>query len=115
MMLPQVWTDILVVIAMFVLRIVVPVALTIALGKWLEKKLAPREMNQKQTDHAALNPKIIQLHCWDVKRCAPAIRAQCAASKHPELPCWLAIQTEGGTVRPECFSCALYKPLAKVA
>ncbi len=114
-MLPDVWIDILIVIAMFVLRIGVPIALTIALGKWLEKKLAPREDKREQARSAARKGNVVQLHCWDVKRCPPAIRAQCAAYKHPELPCWLAIQTEGGKVRPECFSCAFYKPQTMAA
>ena len=111
-MLPEVWTDILVVIGMFVLRVAVPIALTIALGKWLEKKLSPQNAENSAPKASG---KIIQLHCWDVKRCPAATRAQCAAYKHPELPCWLALQAEGGKVRPECFSCALYKPQTMAA
>ena len=110
-MFPEFWTDTLVVMAMFILRVAVPIALTIALGKWLEKKLSPRE----EKPATARSAKVIQLHCWDVKRCAPATRAQCAAYKHPELPCWLALQADGGKVRPACFSCTFYKPQTKVA
>lgn len=115
-MIPQVWIDTFVVLGMFLLRVAIPIALTIAFGKWLEKKLKPTEQ-----DHAAKVPavhksgNIIQLHCWDIKRCDPAIRAKCAAHKHPELPCWLAIQAEGGKVSAECFTCALYKPQAIAA
>ncbi len=111
-MIEQFWLDTLVVFGMFVLRVGVPIALTIALGKWLEKKLKPPVQNNEETIVPTVHRsgKIIQLHCWDVKRCDPAIRAKCAAYKHPELPCWLAIQAEGGKVSAECFTCALYKP-----
>ena len=110
-MFPEFWSDTFVVISMFLLRVGVPIALTIALGKWLEKKLAPRA----EKPIARPNSKIIQLHCWDIKRCAPSVRAQCSAYKHPELPCWLAIQADGGHVRAECFTCALYKPQTQAA
>lgn len=114
--------DTFVVFLMFVLRIGVPVALTLAFGYWLEKKLAPREQARTQdalrvqTERRGTRTgKIIQIHCWNLKRCASAKRAQCAAYKHPELPCWLALQAEGEKVRADCFSCALYKPQTKAA
>lgn len=106
-MFPEFWTETFVVISMFVLRVGVPIALTFMLGKWLEKKLAPPKA---KSESAHAKSKIIQLHCWDVKRCAPTVRAQCAAYQHPQLPCWLALQAEGGQVRAECFNCAFYKP-----
>ncbi len=114
-MYPQFWIDAFVVFGMFVLRFGIPIALTIALGKWLEKKLKPTEQSEEKAHTPARTSKIIQLHCWDVKRCDPAIRARCAAYKHPDLPCWLAIQAEGGNVRHECFSCSLYKPQSMAA
>jgi len=108
--------DAVVVLFMFVLRIGVPIALTLLVGRWLEKKLAPREEGQVETTRrfttrtTQSGGKIIQVHCWDVKRCAPAKLAQCAAYKRPDLPCWLAIQAEGGKLREECFTCTFYKP-----
>lgn len=117
-MIPQDLLDAIAVILMFILRIGVPIALTLAFGYWLEKKLAPREREQESSTRQRIardDPKIIQLHCWDVKRCDATVRAQCAAYKHPELPCWLALQAEGAQVREECFTCALYKPQTKAA
>lgn len=111
-MLPQDLIDTLVILIMFGLRIGVPIALTLAFGYWLEKKLAPRDEAQTETVQPRIvkpSGKIIQLHCWDLERCDPTKRAQCAAFKHPELPCWLALQAEGEKVREECFTCALYK------
>lgn len=112
--------DGLTIIFMFVLRIGVPLAVTLAFGYWLEKKLAPREEIQAPKEEQneprwSRSGKIIQMHCWDLKRCEPATRAHCAAFKHPDLPCWLALQVEGDKVQEACFTCALYKPQAIAA
>lgn len=104
--------DTLVIVVMFGLRVGVPIALTLAFGYWLEKKLAPREAPSSELEKPRVvkaSGKIIQLHCWDFKHCDQTKRAQCAAFKHAELPCWLALQAEGAQVREECFTCALYK------
>ncbi len=119
-MFSQAWIDTLidtvVILFMFVLRIGVPVAITLLIGRWLEKKLAPAEQQQTETKPryttrtSRSGGKIIQIHCWEAKHCESAKRAQCAAYKRPDLPCWLALQAEGGKLREECFTCAFYKP-----
>ncbi|MCI0476686.1 MAG: hypothetical protein L0Y55_10600, partial [Anaerolineales bacterium] len=101
--------DTLAILLMFAVRIGLPIVLTLAVGVWLEKKLAPRERATRPA-RTARSAKIIQIHCWDIKKCASATRAQCAAAQHPELPCWLALQVDGNKVRPECYACAFYKP-----
>ncbi|MBI4785825.1 MAG: hypothetical protein HY782_02110 [Chloroflexi bacterium] len=114
-MLPFEIADALVVAGMFILRIGVPIGITLAAGYWLEKKLRPVETRKAETTRRLellprpRSAKIIQLHCWDFKHCDSTQRAQCAASKHPDLPCWLALQVEGAQVREECFTCNLYR------
>ncbi len=102
-----------IVLLLFVVRIGIPIALTLAFGHWLERKLRPAEAPAETLDNAKLARKpsnIIRLHCWDIKRCDGSRRAQCAACQHPELPCWLALQVDGNKVREQCFTCAFYKP-----
>lgn len=101
--------DALVILLMFAVRIGVPVALTLVVGYWLEKKLAPSQ-EMRTRAHTTRSAKIITLHCWDVKKCSSTQRAQCAAFRRPDLPCWLALQVAGDKVRPECYTCAFYKP-----
>ena len=111
----------LTVIFMFVVRIGIPLAGTLVIGYWLEKKLRMPESTEQaqperiQVARSGKAGNIIHLHCWDVKRCEQARRAQCAAHKHPELPCWLALQVEGDKINEECFVCALYKPQTMAA
>ncbi len=114
-MFPEFLTETVNVIFMFILRIGIPIAITLAFGWWLEKKMAPpaaveQEKPTQQSPRYRRTGKIIQIHCWDLKRCESAQRAQCAVYQHPDLPCWLAIQADGGKLRPECFACALYRP-----
>ncbi len=114
-MIPQELAESLIVLALFVLRVGVPIALTLAFGHWLEKKLRPHETTEKPQVKVELLRRtkasnVIRLHCWDIKRCDGAARAQCAACRHPDLPCWLALQVEGVKVREQCFTCAFYKP-----
>ncbi|MCI0475925.1 MAG: hypothetical protein L0Y55_06730 [Anaerolineales bacterium] len=110
--------DGLVVLAMFFLRIGVPIVITLGIGIWLEKKLQPRQTQRtarrgtiipfprvRQGANASAIPLV---PCWDAKQCDPTARAQCAATKRPDLPCWLALQTAGGKVRAECADCELY-------
>ncbi len=99
----------LVVLVMFVIRIGVPIAVTLAFGYWLEKKLRPREEPAAVRVHPLRAYSPTGSHCWDARHCASTQRALCAATRHPELPCWLALQVEGIKVREQCFTCAFYK------
>lgn len=108
--------DALMVLFLFAVRIGIPVVITLALGYWLENKLKPHDeedatsQQRVQLSVRATRSKVIQLHCWDMCRCPQARRAACAACRHPDLPCWLALQVDGEKVRQECFTCFLYKP-----
>ncbi len=103
----------LVVLLMFALRVGVPISITLAFGYWLEKKLRPQEEPVPDRLLRTAEPsRMIGRHCWDLHHCGAAHRAQCAASRHPDLPCWLALQVEGFKLREQCFTCALYKPEA---
>lgn len=113
-MLPTEFANDLTLLAMCVVRIGIPIAITLALGYWLEKKLRSPE---ESTVHPVVKnelgrrraAKFFELHCWDLKGCDTTRRAECAAFQHPDLPCWLALQVEGDKLREECFTCELYK------
>ena len=121
--------DGLVILAMFFLRIGVPIVVTLGIGIWLEKRLRPQETRVQQREirrgtiipfprvsQGASASSVPIAHCWDVKQCASAMREQCAAYNRPDLPCWLALQAAGGKVRAECADCELYsKPRRVVA
>lgn len=119
--------DVLVILGMFLLRIGVPIIVTLGIGIWLEKKLRPAE-SQKTTQPVrrgtiipfpraqnGARAAVPQLaHCWETKQCDITQRAQCPSYKRPDLPCWLALQAAGGKVRAECADCELYAPPRRV-
>lgn len=110
----------IIVLLLFAVRIGVPVVLTLAFGYWLERKLRPPEEKHTMRVKIELLPrppssKVVRMHCWNLMHCDSAQRAECAAFKHPDLPCWLALQVDAGKVREECFTCQLYKPEAMAA
>ena len=115
-MFPEIVGETIGLMIMVLVRIGIPIALTYAAGRWLEKRLAPPEVSEEEKEPARQTPqytrsgKIIRIHCWDVNHCDQTRRAQCAATQHPDLPCWLALQAEGGKIHEQCFTCAFYKP-----
>ncbi len=96
--------DILNVLALFVLRIGVPLAITLGVGYWLEKKLqAP--VTEPTHD---IQPVAV-MHCWEVKACPPEQFQKCPAFLRQDLPCWLANQVATGVIKPGCPTCGQFK------
>lgn len=48
--------------------------------------------------------------CWMVKGCTEALRASCAATRQPSVPCWQARSRAEGRLPAECKGCELYLP-----
>ncbi|MCL5951988.1 MAG: hypothetical protein M1132_09755 [Chloroflexi bacterium] len=111
--------DVAIVALGFLVRIGIPIAITLALGYWLESKLSPAVEKDEQVElkrPASRGPKVVNYpHCWELRHWDWARCAGCAACRHPDLPCWLALQVEGEKVREDCFTCALYRMQSQVA
>jgi hypothetical protein len=102
--------DALVISYMFVLRIGVPILITLMLGAWLRRLLEERE---EKPARAPVQLKLGQ-HCWDVVHSAETDQIQSAAAEHPDLPCWLALQVTGQGVQEICHTCPHYAAEAPV-
>jgi hypothetical protein len=48
-------------------------------------------------------------HCWDVKGCSEASKAQCAAFKQPDKPCWQARFDAEGHIPEDCVNCDIFQ------
>ncbi len=96
--------DVAVIGYMFVLRIGVPLLITLMIGAWLRRLLEEHEP-QPAEELARLGP---DQHCWDVKRSAETDRAKTLAAQRPDLPCWLAMQVGGAPLSDMCRSCPVY-------
>ncbi len=93
--------DLLVIGYLLAWRVLMPIVCILFIGKWLQAKMAQAD-RREQLAHQG------EPHCWDKQRTAQTQRAQAAAAAHPDLPCWLAVQYDGGGVTTECYHCPRY-------
>lgn len=135
-------TNVLLILALFFLRLGVPILVTILIGyglsrldaKWRrEAERETRAQTGRQMDEArrqsAGQPMTIRLPdavpasvfvisdgppCWDVKGCSEAMKAKCAAYRQPTVPCWQARTQAEGRLPALCKGCHLYAPSAAV-
>lgn len=97
----------------FIIRLGVPIALTLLLAlflKWLDK----RWQAQAQSDAAesALRmelPMAERPHCWEIHNCPASLRDKCPAFAHPDTPCW-ELSRSNGHLKPACRSCKVPPP-----
>ncbi len=115
-------SDTLVIAGMFILRLGVPLAITLAVGyvllrldrKWQAEAWAEWESDQlqegeqvKQAAGGVKSPAAKQV-CWELKECGQAVREQCPAFKRPNIPCWLARRRAEGRLPAACYDCELF-------
>ncbi len=103
-------SEILVVIGMFVLRLGLPVGVSVAIG-YLLRRLDSRWEAEAQAQPEAiqrLRAAAAQRPCWEEKGCSESDMARCAAYKHTDIPCWLARLRAERRLPAECPECARY-------
>lgn len=109
--------EVAVVAGMFLLRIGVPLTITLIVAyflrrldtKWQADAWAEWEASHTQ-DEVIAAPNLLQTSkpCWSLKGCDEATRANCAAPKQPNIPCWLARRRSEGKLPAECYNCAQF-------
>jgi hypothetical protein len=112
-----------VIAGMFLLRIGLPLAITLGVAyalrrldaKWQAEAWAELETSQTQdTVITQVKPLVNEQPCWSTNGCDEAARANCAAPKQPDIPCWLARRRSEGKLPAECYNCAQFS-LRKIA
>jgi hypothetical protein len=72
---------------------------------WIPPPAAGQHPTQQPGLMAAQAPK----HCWDIKGCSESQRAQCAAPKRPDVPCWQARFDAEGAIPEDCVKCESFQ------
>jgi hypothetical protein len=115
----------MVVVALFILRLGIPLAITfvVAYGlrrldaKWQMEKLEEWQVSQPE-EKVTAEARRLQAQkpglCWSIKGCDERTRAACPACKLTDIPCWLARRRAEGRLPAECYDCSLFS-LRKVA
>lgn len=111
------WTEILTVVGFFLLRLGVPVAVTIGLA-WALRRLDARWQAQAEVESrqalsveippSAVVPFASERPCWEQRNCAPAARDHCPAYAHQSLPCWLTRREVEGALPEACYTCGIF-------
>jgi hypothetical protein len=105
-----------IVAGMFVLRLGVPLAITVAVGyllhrldaKWQAEAWTQWETSQMQRTTAGAMSPVAKQSCWTLKGCGEAARDRCPAFKRPNIPCWLARRRVEGRLPATCYDCELF-------
>ncbi len=105
-----------VIAGMFLLRLGVPLVITLLVG-YLLRRLDAKWQAEAQMQLGAAPaqgpavpaPALTRLAaqpCWIEKGCDEARRARCPAPKRPNIPCWLARRQAEGRLPAECYNCS---------
>jgi uncharacterized membrane protein YraQ (UPF0718 family) len=106
--------EILAVVGMFLLRLGVPLVITLAVGYWLRRLDAKWQTEaQAQWEQEELPAELKALErpeqpCWEIKGCTEAQKARCPACKAWDIPCWVAQLRATGRLPAGCPDCALF-------
>lgn len=122
---------------LFVLRLGVPLIVTLAIGyvlkrldaRWQAEAREDRKVREAVTRQPVTAPIPVgqrtvpglnaldtsgAMPCWMVKGCTDAMRAACAATHQPNLACWKARTIAEGRLPSECKGCELHVPMPYV-
>lgn len=98
------WLQTGAMVGMFLLRLGVPLLITVAVAYSLHRldvkwQLAALERNMR----VAAGPP-----CWELRNCPEEKRARCVAFQRSTVPCWAARRAADGRLPQPCLTCALF-------
>lgn len=111
------WWQTAIILGMFMLRLVVPLAIVMLVGYWLRRLDAKWQAEaQALWDANRMQPEPVQSKflerlnqpCWLVKGCDAATRSRCPAAQQPHLPCWLVWRSPDGRLPEPCYQCQIF-------
>ena len=90
------------------LRIGIPVALTVALI-WAFGQLDAR-WKREAALHGYERPrvKVSNSGCWQVHGCSEENRKRCPAYAQLDMPCWQVFRKEDGRLKEKCLGCQIF-------
>lgn len=109
-----------IILGMFVLRLGMPLAITLLLGYWLRRLDAKWQAEAQVQQEAILSQqekwaepememlRVMKEPCWVIKTCPETVYSQCPAYHHPDVPCWMARFRAEGIIPAKCYRCTLF-------
>lgn len=98
------------VILGIVVRLGIPVGITVLLIRWLRQLDARWQTEARQGAQVQSNRvQARNTGCWDVNRCTSEQKAKCPAYARQETPCWQVFRQSNGVLRENCIGCNVFK------
>lgn len=100
-------TGSLAIVLGILLRIAIPVAVTIILivaFKRLDERWKEAADNDGRVTVQAKN-----IGCWEINQCPKELRAKCKAFSNQDKPCWQVFRRENGLLQERCLGCDIFK------
>ena len=95
-------TTLLVLCTSLLLRLALPITITLVLVYFL------RKLDSRWQAEAKLQPMYVQKpECWKIKGC-PLERQKNCIARTSSLPCWQMLRLPNGYLREECISCKVF-------
>lgn len=103
----------LVIILLFALRCLLPLALMLAIGYAMNWMVDRWELEAEESGEGTVLATHMSAsnggRCWSIMKCDPGLRKDCPGFKQKMIPCWLARTQAEGTLPEKCITCPLYK------
>jgi hypothetical protein len=105
--------EITAVVLGFLLRLGIPVGLTILFSlflRWLDKRWQAEA--EAETAVKIIHTEELVAYkrpCWEAHNCPPRLRNACRAYAEPNTPCWELFRAEG-RLKPACQNCKVLPP-----
>jgi uncharacterized membrane protein YraQ (UPF0718 family) len=107
------------VFGMFILRLGVPLTITVAVGYWLRRlddrwqaealaRQAEAAVARQQGEPAIEMFRVIGKNCCEVNNCPEGTFHCCPAHQNADMPCWMARYRAEGRLPAKCYRCQLF-------
>ncbi len=103
--------EVLAVVFGFVLRLGIPISLSVLIG-WLLRRLDARWQAEAEAQLAQLQARATATPCWEVNNCSPRMRQRCPAYNRPDIPCW-EHRRANGQLQAACLTCRVRRQFEK--
>lgn len=105
-----------VMVALFALRCVLPLALLVTIGytmtrlanRWEAQEKGPTGGAAIPLPMAGAEPAALKVPCWVFNNCDESKRARCPATRNTSLACWVALTWAEGRLPAKCANCPRY-------
>jgi hypothetical protein len=105
------WIEIAAVVVGFLIRLALPLLLTLLLA-WSLRRLDARWQREAAEEAAgavaAATGATAPRACWEIRQCGAEQRQACPAYNRPDTPCWEVFQSNSHPSR-KCLKCIVWR------